>query len=81
MKKKDGSWWPCRDFCCLNLATHGDKYPVPNLADFSSQLEGCTVFRTLELKNGYLQVPLSAAFSLFGFFEFLCMPFRLKNAR
>ena len=30
-------------FCHLNLVTKADKYPVPNLADFSGQLEGCTV--------------------------------------
>ena len=58
VKKKDGSWRPCGDFRCLNLATKADKYPVPSLADFSSQLEGCTVFSTLNLKNSYLQVPL-----------------------
>ena len=58
VKKKDGSWRPCGDFRRLNLATKADKYPVPNLADFSSQLEGCSIFSTLDLKNGYLQVPL-----------------------
>ena len=45
-------------FCHLNLVTKADKYPVPNLADFSGQLEGCTVFSTLDLRNSYLQVPL-----------------------
>ena len=87
VKKKDRSWRPCGDFRCLNLVTKADKYPVPNLADFSSQLEGCTVFSTLNLKNGYLQVPLEqtvtpkkAVITPFGLFEFLRMPFGLKNA-
>ena len=87
VKKKDGSWRSCREFRCLNLTTLGDKYPVPNLANFSSHLEGCTVFSTLDLKNGYLQVPLeksavpkTAIISPFSLFEFLRMPFRLKNA-
>ena len=87
VKKKDGSWRPCGDFRCLNLVTKADKYLVPNLADFSSQLEGCTVFSTLNLKNGYLQVPLEqtatpkkAVITPFGLFEFLRMPFGLKNA-
>ena len=87
VKKKDGSWRPCGDFRRLNLSTKADKYPVPNLADFSSQLEGCSVFSTLDLKNGYLQVPLeksavpkTAVITPFGLFEFLRMPFGLKNA-
>ena len=87
VKKKDGSWRPCGDFRRLNLATKADKYPVPNLADFSSQLEGCSIFSTLDLKNGYLQVPLeqtatpkTAVITPFGLFEFLRMPFGLKNA-
>ena len=87
VKKKDGSWRPCGDFRCLNLVTKADKYPVPNLADFSSHLEGCTVFSTLDLKNGHLQValepsavPKTAVITPFGLFEFLRMPFGLKNA-
>ena len=83
VQKKDGSWRPCGYFCRLNLATKADKYPVPNLADFSSQLEGCTVFSTLDLKNGYLQVPLeqsampkTAVITPFGLFEFLRMTFQ-----
>jgi len=87
VKKKDGSWRPCGDFRRLNLATSNDKYPVPNLADFSHQLEGCCIFSTLDLRNGYLQIPLEASsvpktavITPFGLFEFLRMPFGLKNA-
>ena len=85
-RKKDGSWRPCGDFRRLNLVTKANKYPVPNLADFSAQLEGCTVFSTLDLRNGYLQVPLERSavpktevIMPFGLFEFLRMPFSLKN--
>ena len=87
VKKKDGNWRPFGDFRRLNLATQADKYPVPNLGDFSSQLEGCTVFSTPDLKNGYLQIPLeksavpkTAIITPFGLYEFLRMPFGLKNA-
>ena len=85
--KKDGSWRPCGDFHSLNLVTKADKYPVSNLVDFSGQLEGCTMFSTLDLRNGYLQVPLEplvvpkmAVITPYGLFEFLQMPFGLKNA-
>jgi len=43
VRKKDGSWRPCGDFRRLNLITKEDKYPVPSMADFAAQLEGCTV--------------------------------------
>ena len=56
IKKKGSSWRPCGDFRRLNLITSEDKYPVRNMGDFSGQMEGCHVFSTLDLKNGYLQV-------------------------
>ena len=87
VKKKDGSWRPCGDFRRLNLVTAADKYPVPNMGDFTGQIEGCSVFSKLDLKNGYLQVPLhgsavpkTAVITPFGLYEFLRMPFGLKNA-
>lgn len=85
--KKDGSWRPCGDFRRLNNVTSADKYPVPNMGDFTGQIEGCSIFSTLDLKNGYLQVPLhpaaipkTALITPFGLFEFVRMPFGLKNA-
>jgi len=87
VQKKDGSWRPVGDFRRLNVVTAADKYPVPNMADFSSNLAGKTVFSTLDLRSGYLQVPLAedaipktAVITPFGLFEFLRMPFGLKNA-
>ena len=86
-KKKDGSRRPCGDFRRLNLETSADKYPVPNMGDFTGQIEGCSVFSKLDLKNGYLQVPLHSSavpkttvITPFGLYKFLQMPFGLKNA-
>ena len=41
--------------------TSVDKYPVPNMGDFTGQIEGCSIFSKLDLKNGYLQVPLHSS--------------------
>ncbi len=60
VKKKDGSWHPCGYYCRLNLQTVEDKYPLPNMADLAARLVGCTIFSKLELKKGYLQVPVAA---------------------
>jgi hypothetical protein len=87
VRKKDGSWRPCGDYRHLNLQTVEDRYPLPNMADLAARLAGCTIFSKLDLKKGYLQVPVAAGdvpktaiITPFGLFEFIRMPFGLKNA-
>ena len=87
VKKSDGSWRPCGDFRRLNLQTEPDKYSVPNIADLAAKLHGARVFSKLDLRKGYHQVPMkpadvpkTAICTPFGLFEFLRMPFGLKNA-
>jgi len=60
---------------------------LPNISEFSARLAGCTVFSKLDLVKGYYQVPMhpddipkTAIITPFGLFEFLKMPFRLRNA-
>jgi Reverse transcriptase (RNA-dependent DNA polymerase) len=87
VQKKDGGWRPCGDFRRLNNVTVEDKYPLPNMADLSARLDGCVIFSKLDLQKGYFQVPVAATdvaktaiITPFGLFEFLSMPFGLKNA-
>ena len=87
VQKTDGSWRPCGDYRPLNLLTEADCYPLPNMADITSSLAGTTVFSKLDLKKGYHQIPVhpaqvkkTAIITPFGFFEFIRMPFGLKNA-
>ena len=56
--KPDGSWRPCGDFRRLNNATVPDKYPVPNIRDFTNNVAGSHVFSTLDLVKGYYQVEM-----------------------
>ena len=85
--KKDSSWRPCSDYCCLNNITTPDQYPLPNMQDLNHRLAGCTIFSRLDLVKGYHQVPVAQAdipktaiVTPFGLFEYLFMPFGLKNA-
>jgi hypothetical protein len=85
--KKNGSWRPCGDYRRLNAVTTPDSYPLPNLHDFTAKLHNCTVFTTIDLVKGYHQVPLApqdipktAIVTPFGLFEYLYMPFGLRNA-
>jgi hypothetical protein len=87
VRKADGSWRPCGNYRRLNLVTTVDKYPIPNVQDFTARLHGCWVFSKLDLKKGYYQVKVAdgdvcktAVITLFGLWEFLRMPFGLRNA-
>jgi cleavage and polyadenylation specificity factor subunit 1 len=85
--KSNGSWRPCGDYRRLNAATVDDRYPLPHIQDFNNFLSGARVFSKIDLVRGYHQIPLSsdaipksAIVTPFGLWEFLRMPFGLKNA-
>jgi len=87
VKKKDGTWRPCGDYRRLNVATTPDQYPLPNVQDVANKLHGCTVFSKIDLVKGYHQVPMAeediektAITTPFGLFEYVFMPFGLRNA-
>ena len=73
-KKDPGDWRPC-----------GESYPLPQLSSFA--LHDKHVSSKLDLVKAYHQIPMhpddiekTAITTPFGLFEFLRMPFGLKNA-
>lgn len=90
-KKEDVSgkkkWRIVIDFRKINELTKQDAYPLPNIEEILDQLGKARYFSALDLTSGFHQVPLEkssqekTAFSTNrGHYEFLRMPFGLKNA-
>jgi hypothetical protein len=56
--KKDGSWQLCGDYRWLNTITVHDRYPLPNMMDLSTNMEGCTIFTKIDLVKAFQQEPI-----------------------
>ena len=85
--KPDGSWRPTGDYRQLNNSTIPDRYPLPNIHDFTANLHGRKFFTKMDLVKGYYQIPMlpedickTAVVTPFGLFEWLVMPFGVRNA-
>ncbi|CAB0015814.1 unnamed protein product [Nesidiocoris tenuis] len=86
-RKKTGDWRPCGDYRRLNSQTVADRYPLPNIQDCTLALHGSSVFSKLDLERAFMHLPVhpedvpkTAVTTPFGMFEFMKMPFGLRNA-
>lgn len=75
------------DFKRLNAVTISDTYPIPDINNTLASLGDAKFFTTLDLTSGFHQIsmyekdiPKTAFSTMNGKFEFLRLPFGLKNA-
>nr|GEU47267.1 putative reverse transcriptase domain-containing protein [Tanacetum cinerariifolium] len=87
MKKKDGSFRMCIDYCELNKWTIKNRYLLPRIDDLFDQLQGSSVYSNIDLRSGYhplrvreKDIPITAFRTRYGHYEFQVMPFGLTNA-
>ena len=94
--KSDGTWSTCGDYRALNTTTKPDRdyralntttKPIPHIHDVTTAIQDKSVFTKLDIFRTYHQIPVepqhipkTAITTPFELFEFLHLPFGLRNA-
>jgi hypothetical protein len=90
-KKDSAGLWTkkrmCRDYKPLNLVTPQDRYPMPIPKKMFDNIKDSNIFTIVDMRQGFNQIVLvekdRKKMTLHGnnkLWEWLVMPFRLKNA-
>ena len=86
-EKKNGNLRICLDPRALNKAVQREHYPMKTVEEVAAELEGATVFSTLDASSGFWHIKLDEESSKlttfntpFGRYRFLRLPFGLNSA-
>ena len=87
VRKANGQITLCIDFCVLNNITVPDPYQMPHVEDLLGKVSEATWLSKLDMNQGFYQIPLDPASqpntafcTPWGKFQFVRMPFGLRNA-
>ena len=56
--KPGGGVRPCSDFRALNAQIIPDVFPLPLLRDFTSKINGCTIFSVIDIRSAFFNIPI-----------------------
>ena len=87
VRKHDGTLRLCVDYRKLNSITIRNSYPIPRINDLIESFQGAVIFTRLDLRSAYNLIRiregheyLTAFRTPIGHYEYLVMPFGLRNA-
>lgn len=88
VKKPNGTYRLCFDGRAINDVTKPDCYPMPNIDRILASLRHAKYISSIDLRKAFWQIPLDesskekTAFAVVGrgLFQFVTMPFGLRNA-
>jgi len=87
VKKKNGTWRLAIDYRRINQDSEDFPYPLPLIRELFNAFHGAQCYSSIDLARGYWQIGMDPEFiqytafvTQWGQFEFLVMPFGLKQA-
>jgi Reverse transcriptase (RNA-dependent DNA polymerase) len=87
VRKPDGSLRLCIDFRPLNACTVSDPYPIPVISSLLRKMARAQYFSTMDIASAFWHIPMhkddvqyTGFITPSGKYEWLRMPFGLKNA-
>lgn len=85
--KEAGQLRLCTDYRRVNAVTIPDAYPLPRIDDLIDEVGQAAFVTKMDLTKGYYQIPLTETAQLisafttpFGLFQYLVLPFGMRNS-